>query len=353
MSSAAMAAGAVLVLVTWLSVMRAVFIPRGAAPLSARLTASLIGQVIFKAASRLPDGGRKWLANLCAPVILIATAAGWLVWSAAGFVLLWWGSAGAPRGAYVAAVLAAPRQWGAASILVGVLAALSALLLLAAVITYFGRVTDAYSRRERPVVRLAAQAPELLDAERMLLEYLRTSSPELLGLLYGQWAAWFADVRSTHTGYPAMAYYQSVGEVCWIRAATVILDSAALAIACLPDWAPPGTHALLTVGDRCLQDVAAQLSVRLPPVPVSYHGREGTSFSTTIAQLRDAGLPVIRDDVAARDAFHQLRVRYAPYANAITEFLLCDLGSYHPGPLPPQPRPGHVARWLHRPGTGR
>src|SRR3954451_20106387 len=68
-----------------------------------------------------------------------------------------------------------------------------------------------------------------------------------------------------------------------------------------------------------------------------------------LASVHERSLPLSSDEVTARDTFQRLRVRYAPYANAITELLLCDLGSYQPDPLPGRPR--RVMQWVHWRGT--
>src|SRR4051812_31823792 len=121
----------------------------------------------------------------------------------------------------------------------------------------------------------------------------------------------------------------------------VLVNNAAI---CYDTWQRAATADLAVVREAAetnlygpwlmVQAFLPLLHRRLPPVLVSYHGREDTSFSATIAQLRQAGLPLSSDEVTARDTFQRLRVRYAPYANAITELLLCDLGSYQPDPLP-------------------
>jgi hypothetical protein len=45
-------------------------------------------------------------------------------------------------------------------------------------------------------------------------------------------------------------------------------------------------------------------------------------FSRSLAKIRTAGLPIEVDDEHAQLAFQKLRIRYAPFANAIGERLL-------------------------------
>jgi hypothetical protein len=154
---------------------------------------------------------------------------------------------------------------------------------------------------------------------------MRGGSRDHLGTLFGDWAGWLADTQATHLGYPVLAYYRSI-DLCWTKAALIILDCAALTQACAPEWAPPDTVPLLSAGSRCLQGIAAQLGISLPRIPVSYHGREACPFNGTIGKVRKAGLPMETDEDTAQAEFQRLRVQYAPFANAIVEQLLCDLG---------------------------
>jgi hypothetical protein len=316
MRALATVAGIALVLVTWLSVSRTVFTPGRRSSLMARLTARLTAEVVFGAARRLASGARERLLALCSPTVLFGMAAIWLAANLAGFALLTWGSTGV--------TLSVHALTGSSAAPVAAIACLSTVLLVTALITHLVRVTDAYSRRERLVTRLAAQASRPPDAESLIADYLRAGSRDHLGAMFGQWAGWLADTQVTHLGYPVLAYYRSV-ELCWTKAALIVLDCAALTQSCAPDWAPPDTGPLLSAGSRCLQGIASRLGIKLPRVQVSYQGREACPFDGTISKVRQAGLPMETDEDTAQAEFQRLRVQYAPFANAIVERLLCDL----------------------------
>ncbi len=330
-------AGAILVLVTWLSVLRTVFIPHYRGSLAARCAVTLVTAALYRAGSVLPHRARERLLGLCAPLTLFLVVLVWLCMALTGFALLAWGAAQMTwsvrgladffflRQATTPTGRSAAMPVSAAGLVLAMLALLSSTLLLAAFTTHLVRVTEAYSRRERPVIRLSAQAARMPDAEVVMASYLRSESRDQLGALFGEWTGWLADVEGTHLAYPALVHYRRAGDLCWIKAAVIALDCAALIQACVPDWAPPDTGALLAAGCRCLQGIAAQLSVNLPRVSVSHHGREACSFNGTFAKMRDAGLPLVRGEAEAQAAFQRLRVEYAPYANAIADRLCCDL----------------------------
>lgn len=320
--------GAALLLAAWLSVLRTVFIPRRKSSRVARWTTGLVAVAAFRGGRGLPRGVRERLLGLGAPVALFGIVVVWLAAGLAGFALLAWGLAGMPwseRG--MATVFALNPSQSPEGFALGGVAWLSSVLLIAAFTVHLIGVTDAYNRRERPVSRLAAQAVRPVDAEAVIASYLRSGSRDRLDGMFGEWAAWFADLEGTHLGYPVLVYYRQAGQLCWVKAAVIVLDCAALTEACAPGWAPPEGCALLAVGSRCLQGIATQLGVSRPRAPVSYHGREAYPFNGTLENVRDAGLPMTRSEAAAQEEFQRLRIQYAPFANAIAERLLCDLGA--------------------------
>jgi hypothetical protein len=311
--------GAALVLSAWLSALCAVFVPGERSSRAVRWTTVLVADAALAAARRMRGGIRQRLLRLCAPVIIFVTVSIWLIAAAAGFALLAWGIAGVALGGRALGDFFLLRSAGVPLAAAGLL---STALLLAAFTAHLVRLTDAYSRRERPLIGLASQAAGPRDAEAVLGDYLRVRCPDHLGAMFARWADWLADVQGTHLGYPALVYYRAAGELPWTGAALVVLDCAALIQACAPGWAPPQALSLLAVGSRCLQRIAAQLKIALPPVTVSYQGRETRPFHCTINGMRQAGLPIERDEDTAQSAFQNLRIQYAPYANAIHERLL-------------------------------
>jgi hypothetical protein len=313
--------GALLVLGTWMSVIRTVFVPQDRPSRIVKWTTALLANVMLAIARKLHGGARGRLLSFCAPVIVVVMASVWLIAANAGFVLLAWGAAGIPFRARAMGDFFLLRS---ASVPLGAVDLLSTALLLAVLTTHLVRLTSAYSRRERLVITLAAQAIRPLDAEAVLGDYLRAQSSDHLGAMFARWADWLADIQGTHLGYPELVHYRAAGELDWTGAALIVLDCAALTQACAPGWAPPQTVTLLTVGSRCLQRIASQLNIVLPPVPVSFQGRETRPFHGTVKNMGLAGLPLERDEDSAQLAFHQLRIQYAPFANAIRERLLCE-----------------------------
>lgn len=320
MAALGIIAGCVLILAVWGSAMRTVFTPRESSSSVALWIARLLGTVMLGAGRRLPQAAREAFLGLACPLMLFAEGALWLAVNVAGFALLAWGAAGVPLGSQALADFFALRSRADG---LSAIAWLSGGLLLATITVHLFRVTCAYSRRERLVCRLAAQATRSLDAEDVLAGYVGSNGDlGRLGDLFAQWADWMADVQATHLAYPALAHYRSIGDVCWSEAAQIMLDCAALAKACAPGKAPPEAAVLLAAAEHGLPRIAKRLGIELPSVSVSYQGREERSFDRTLAVIRAAGTPIEGYEGGVQQSFQQIRVRYAPFTNAICERLL-------------------------------
>jgi hypothetical protein len=307
--------GVVLVLVTWLSVVRTVLIPRRCSSLLMRTLVRSTQWTGSAATRRLPPRLGERVLDLCAPLALFLAAWWWLAATLAGFALM------APAVAGVPFTPAGVREFlllrtGTGDLL-AIVAWLSTVLVLASFFLHLFRITAAYSRRELVVARLSERAAMATEAEQVLAEHLRLGSRDHLDRLFAQWTEWLADIRATHTGYPALTIYRPATELCWLDAAVLVLDAAALTEALAPEWAPPSTRSVLTAGSVCLPTLARQVGVRLPRPAVSLEGREERGFAQTVRVTVDAGLPQERDNGQAWSVFQGWRTSYAPYAMAM------------------------------------
>lgn len=309
--------GVIVELTLWLSVLRVVFAPRRRPARLARWVARLVAGTGTRVARRLPRRLAEPVLDLCAPVSLLLMLACWLVGAAFGFVLL------ATSAGVTASRPGLPqlRTTGGGAVL-ALAAAVVLAVLLAAFTAYLVGFIDAHGRRERLVNRLAAQATQIPDADRVLADQLRTGSRDALDRQFAEWAGWVIDLYSSHLAYPGLLYDRSCSELSWTRATVIIMDAAAVVEAVAPVWAPPHTRVLLDSGTSCLQRLAEQAGVAPPVSAVSLQGREECAFADTIELAVRAGLPAERDRRAAWQAFQDIRVGYAPYAMMLGSRLL-------------------------------
>jgi hypothetical protein len=308
-------AGVALVALVWLSVLRTVFIPQRISSRAAKVSLGVVVAVGRTLANRLPNRRASVVMEFCAPGAMFVMATSWLVAMTVGFAALATGFAGVGFGIDPFVTFLTLRDTGPVNLL-ALMTWLSIALLLAAFTTHLFRFTSAYSRRERMVLGLATRATSPVDADQLLAGHLRTGSRDSLDTLFRDWVNWLADVKVTHTGYPALVYYLSSCNLAWFQAAVIMMDTAAVVEAVAPSWAPPHAKALLDSGSSWLRTAAEQVGVRLPDVmnTVSLHGREERAFTETVRLAVDAGLPAEIGCARAWITFQQLRRRYAPYA---------------------------------------
>lgn len=303
--------GVVLVVGTWLSVLRTVFIPRQRSSRVMRSAVWCVRWIGSVVARRLPVNSGERVMDLCAPLALYLVVVCWLAASLGGFALL---APDVPLTPVGLRDFLALRTNG----LLGVMAWLSVALVLAAFTLNLFRVTAAYSRRELVVARMSVRTVRATEAELVLADHLRLGSRDHLDQFFAQWTEWMADIRATHTGYPALTVYRPATDLCWLDAAVLVLDAAALTDAVASQWAPPSTRSVLEAGAVCLPTLARQVGVRLPRPVVSLEGREECGFEQTVKVAVAAGLPMERDHREAWSLFQNWRTRYAPYAVAMS-----------------------------------
>jgi len=309
------------------SVARTVLVPRNR---SSRLVHRTLRVTLATARVAVRPGrgesGRPRAVDMVGPIAMLAVLLGWLIGLVNGFVLLAVSTGGvrADPGAIIGLFLR--TDIGRSNLLgqfVAVLTWATASVVVVCFAGYLVTVAAAYGRRERTVRRLASQAVRPPDAEDLLARYLRGGSGRHIDPLLTEWDEWFSDIRTTHSAYPVLVNLPRNGNLCWLEAMVIALDTAALVDAIAPSAAMPYARALLRSGTACLDELAGQLRVAVPAPPVSLHGREESDFPDTVKTAVQAGLAAERDEQAAWLAFQAWRQAYAPHASAIAAHLLC------------------------------
>lgn len=300
--------GIALVVIVWMSVLRTTLVPRRSSSRIARWTLRACSAASTALAPRLPRRLGTWLMDFCGSVSLFAIAVSWMIGLAAGFGLLVIAVGDTEPGASFVV-----EMNGAALVMV-VAASASAVLVAATFAAYLNRFMDAYDRRESMIAQSVAQLRQATDADTLIACYLRSGSRESLDTYFAKWAGWLADVHLSHVSFPGLIYHRSANKLTWPNAAMTVMDAAALVEAVAPRWAPLHARVLLEIGSSCLQGLARQLGIVLPPVTISLQGREERGFFDTMQLAVNSGLPAERNIDNAWADFQRTRVRYAPYA---------------------------------------
>lgn len=257
-------AGAACVVLTVLSAVLTVTVPRGTPVMITRLVFNTMGVVFIFGSSRLEYRRRDHFLALYAPLSLLVLPFVWLVLVLAGYTALFWAVGVRPWSSALLESVSSLLTLGfrvpvdvATTVLVFSEAALG-LGLLALLISYLPTIYASYSRREVMVTGLEAQAGSPPSSAVLLERLARIDGLDTLDEFWREWARWFADIEETHTTTPSLVYFRSPQpNRSWVTAAGTVLDAAAIVISTLDiprqPWAAlcirGGYVALRRIGD--------------------------------------------------------------------------------------------------------
>lgn len=257
-----------------------------------------------------------------APLVLAVMLACWLLAYLLGFGLLLWPAVGS--------LAEALRESGSSLLTLGFastratgptvidfVAGATGLIVVALQIAYLPTLYGSYNRREAEVTLIAvrggqpAWGPELLARSRF------TITTEELPEFYRQWERWAADVAESHSSYPILVRFRSPHPMAsWLISLLAVMDSAALWLAVAPSQPPAQARLCLTMGFRCLRQLASALGIPYDDDPRPDAGIQLTreEFDRGIARLQEVDFVLERPPDEAWLHFQGWRVNYEPIA---------------------------------------
>lgn len=338
------AGGVVVVLVTLLSAVRTVVVPRGEQVLVTRV-AFAVTRVVVDVLVRLRPGFA-WtdrVMSLYAPVSLLLLPLLWLSLIFVGFTALFWavGEGDVPHALDVAGsslltigFTKPDTPAGVALAFVGGALAIAIVVLL--LVTYLPTMYAAFGAREQLVTLLETRAGAPPSAVQFIERLARIRGLGDLDGIWEDWEEWFARVQESHTSQPALVHFRSQrSDESWITAAGALLDAAALYVSCVDhDVLSLGEHVVHVVPGRrggpdehvrrpqaeicmragylCLRDLASFF--RLPydpdPSPTDQVSVTRGEFDEAWRRMDRVGVPLVADPDEAWRAFAGWRVNY-------------------------------------------
>ncbi len=324
--SLAAAAGVVLVLTAWFSVIVTLIVSRSVGSWMTRLVDRGV-LLIFNLLTRPIDAYERRdrvLAMLPATVLLTQLVL-WLGTVFAGYAMLLWPLTRRGVGSdFIAAgsalfTLGFDEPAGAAPAAVVFVAAASGLVIVTLQIAYLPTLYAAFNRRETEVALLNARAgipswgPELLARTHYGFGS-GVSTIDTLPALYAQWERWAADVAESHTTYLPLVRFRSPGALSsWVTALLAVLDSAALLLALSPQDAPVvPARMCLRSGFTCFNRIGRAMGIEVPeehrpPAEISLTYQE---FLVAVDRMREVSFPIKRDPAQAWPDFVGWRANY-------------------------------------------
>lgn len=188
------------------------------------------------------------------------------------------------------------------------------LLIVALLITYFPSIYAAFTRREAGVSLLQVRAGAPPSATEMLIRYHRIEERRYqLKELWRQWETWFNDIEESHTTFPILVFFRSAQpDRSWVTSAGVVLDAASFWAGCIEHPTDPDVQLCIRAGFLALRRIADSLNVPYdadpnPDDPITITREE---WEAAMAEMADAGMPLVGDRDKAWKAWQGWRVNY-------------------------------------------
>jgi hypothetical protein len=268
-------AGVLIVLITVLSAVLTVVVPRGTPVLLTRWV--FVGvRALFTLWGRRASSyeERDQAMAMYAPVGLLTLALTWLTLELFGYMLIHWALGERPwRLAFAlsgSSLLTLgftpppdlPRM--ALSFSEGALG----LMLLALLIAYLPAIYASFSRREARVAALDVRAGLPPTAVEMLERMSRIRGLDQMAGFWKSWEEWFMDIEETHTTNPALVFFRSpVWQRSWITAAGAVLDAASIVASTVEGPRQTDAELCIRAGYLSLRRIADYFAVPYDPDP--------------------------------------------------------------------------------------
>jgi len=315
--------GGVLLLGTSASVLKTLVMPGGRIGLLYKTVGRTVDSFFRLAVRRLAGFERRdRVLAFQAPVVLAGMLIAWLIAFLTGFGLLLW--------PIVGNLAAALRESGSSLLTLGFastsgggptaidfLAGATGLIVVALQIAYLPTLYGAFNRRETEVTLMAVRAGQPAWGPELLARSRFTITTEELPNFYRQWERWAADVAESHSSYPILLRFRSPHPMAsWLIALLAVMDSAALFSAVAPDELPIQGRLCLTMGFRCLRQLADTLGWPYDEDPRPDAGIALTrqEFDQGIQRLQSVNFQMQRTPDEAWPHFQGWRVNYEALA---------------------------------------
>lgn len=328
--------GAIVVVVTWKSVLSALVMPRRSRDRISRGVLFSVDSTYRWATGWVRDFPRRdRVLGTQAPASILLQLLVWLTLLYLGFALLLQAldreglpSALAQAGSSLFTLgYAGPSD--APLTVVDYLAAASGLVVVALQVGYLPTLYSSFNRRETEVTLLAGRAgtppwgPEILARTRFGFE--SGDEGAVMDDFYLQWERWSADLSESHTNYPVLLRFRSPDPLAsWLVALVAVLDSAALWLALSPGRAPRREARLaLRMGFSALRSIAETLDMPVDrdPDPDGELRLSYAEYLHGIARIASTTFPMDRTPEQAWPDFRGWRVNYEALAYALAERL--------------------------------
>lgn len=325
--------GSTLIVITLLSAVRALVLPRSAPDLIFIGVFRGIRWGFDLLISRTKDyAKRDRLMAYFAPISLIMLVPVWMVLLTLGYTGVFWVLDNVPVYQAFRISVSSLLTLGYAShesVISTVLefsAATAGLMLIALLIAYLPSMYSAFSRREAAVKLLEVRAGNPPSAEEMIARYHRIHGLEQLGDQWTSWELWFTELEESHTALSALVFFRSpqTGHS-WVTTAITILDAAAFTLAAIETPFDARAALCIRAGYLALRGIGDSFRLPYPidphypddPISVSWE-----EFDSALDTLERIGVPLKDNRRQAYQDFAGWRVNYDRFIPELVELTM-------------------------------
>ncbi|MBO3271205.1 hypothetical protein [Hymenobacter defluvii] len=177
---------------------------------------------------------------------------------------------------------------------------------------------QAFARREAVVSQLELRAGNNRSAIDLVCWLGRSHSLDDDQKEWDQWAAWFVELKASHTSLPMLTFFRSPQPGrSWVTAANIILDTAALILSGVDQTSNRYTQLCFRAGCMSLNRIMRYFHDH-SHTRVSFWRREKNAivdpdpaaYAAALEQLAAQGIPIVVDQDAAWEKYQELRTHY-------------------------------------------
>jgi hypothetical protein len=339
MNVPAFVAGLAMVLVTVVSVLFILVLPRRPTGLERlSLVVNRVVRLFFVALSRLAKTyeGKDAILAPTAPVALLAQLLFWAASLVVGFALMLVPTThsfgqGLTQALTALFTVGTIHVGGRANVGVDIAAGATWVVIVALQIAYLPSLYNSFSRREGLVTMLESRAGSPAWGPELLARHQLVGITDTLPDLYASWEEWASEVTESHTTYPVLLLFRSPEPwLSWTIGLLAVLDAGAMQTALSPATAPSQARLCLRMGFTLFNRIGASLGWAIDPDP----NPEGPivltyeEFESAVERLRTSGFAMERSAQEAWPDFRGWRVNYESVAYRLADHLTAPLAPW-------------------------
>ena len=321
--------GLILVVVSLASAFRTVVLPGASFDRLSRSTFLGLRQLLRAIAAAQRHYDREAIFRVHAPAGLLLMALAWAVGIIVGFGLLFHATgelsfedALVLAGSSFTTLGFVPPDSGLHELL-AISAAILGLGIVAMLLSYLPTIYGLYSRREVTVADVSIKSGGRAHGPDLLMRLSREADTRRIDELWADWTHWLIALGETETSEPALVFFRSPhGQRSWLAAATAVMDAAILRNVVVDRPESLRADMAYRAGVEAFVSLAEFFSAEPDAEADGATRLTRDDFEAVVAQMAEAGMPIVEDRDEAWATFARMRAAFEPQMLGLCRLLL-------------------------------